>query len=168
MVNGYCYGGAFVSLAACDIVIAAENATFGLSEVNWGIIPGGNVSKVFGDMVSYRNALFYAMTGRTIDGRKAVETGDCDVGRAGGKVARGNGHDRARTDREEPDGAGLHQTSDPRGARHGHGSSLRISGRQEHGAARRRPGTDAGARHARISRREKISSRSRAAETAGE
>ena len=44
MVNGYCYGGAFVSLAACDIVIAAENATFGLSEVNWGIIPGGNVS----------------------------------------------------------------------------------------------------------------------------
>src|SRR5262249_13758040 len=75
MVNGYCYGGAFVSLAACDIVIAAENATFGLSEVNWGIIPAGNVSKVFGDMVSYRNALFYAMTGRTIDGRKAVELG---------------------------------------------------------------------------------------------
>src|SRR5688500_12023963 len=75
MVNGYCYGGAFVSLAACDIVIAADDATFGLSEVNWGIIPGGNVSKVFGDMVSYRNALFYAMTGRTIDGRKAVELG---------------------------------------------------------------------------------------------
>ena len=75
MVNGYCYGGAFISLAACDIVIAAENATFGLSEVNWGIIPGGCVSKVFGDMVSFRNALFYAMTGRTIDGRKAVEMG---------------------------------------------------------------------------------------------
>jgi len=75
MVNGYCYGGAFVSLAACDIVIAADNATFGLSEVNWGIIPGGNVSKVFGDMCSYRNALFYAMTGRTIDGKKAVELG---------------------------------------------------------------------------------------------
>lgn len=75
MVNGYCYGGAFTALAACDIVIAAENATFGLSEINWGIIPGGNVSKVFSDMLSYRNALFYAMTGRTIDGRKAVEMG---------------------------------------------------------------------------------------------
>jgi trans-feruloyl-CoA hydratase/vanillin synthase len=75
MVNGYCYGGAFISLAACDIVIAADNATFGLSEVNWGIIPGGSVSKAFGDMVSFRNALFYAMTGRTIDGRKAVEMG---------------------------------------------------------------------------------------------
>ena len=56
-------------------VIAADSAIFGLSEVNWGIIPGGNVSKVFGDMVSFRNALFYAMTGRTIDGRKAVEMG---------------------------------------------------------------------------------------------
>ena len=75
MVNGYCYGGAFISLAACDIVIAADSATFVLSEVNWGIIPGGSVSKVFGDMVSFRNALFYAMTGRTIDGRKAVEMG---------------------------------------------------------------------------------------------
>ncbi len=75
MVNGYCYGGAFTALASCDIVIAAENATFGLSEINWGIIPGGNVSKVFTDMLSYRNALFYAMTGRTIDGRKAVELG---------------------------------------------------------------------------------------------
>ena len=75
MVNGYCYGGAFTGLAACDIVIAAENATFGLSEVNWGILPGGNVSKVFCDMVSFRNALFYAMTGRTIDGRKAAEMG---------------------------------------------------------------------------------------------
>jgi len=75
MVNGYCYGGAFTALAACDIVIAAENATFGLSEVNWGILPGGNVSKVFADMVSFRNAMFYAMTGRTIDGRKAAEMG---------------------------------------------------------------------------------------------
>lgn len=75
MVNGYCYGGAFTALAACDIVIAAEDATFGLSEINWGIIPGGNVSKVFADLVSRRNALFYAMTGRTFDGRKAVEMG---------------------------------------------------------------------------------------------
>ena len=75
MVNGYCYGGAFTALAACDIVIASQNATFGLSEVNWGILPGGNVSKVFADMVSFRNAMFYAMTGRTIDGRKAAEMG---------------------------------------------------------------------------------------------
>ena len=168
MVNGYCYGGAFVSLAACDIVIAADNATFGLSEVNWGIIPGGNVSKVFGDMVSYRNALFYAMTGRTIDGRKAVELGIATLVRSAGQAARGNRDRGARADGEEPDGTGLHQTSDPRRARHGYGSSLRISGREEHGAARRRSGTDPGTRHARIPRREKISSRPGAGEAAVE
>jgi trans-feruloyl-CoA hydratase/vanillin synthase len=75
MVNGYCFGGAFTSLFGCDIVVTSEDATFGLSEVNWGIIPGGTVSKIFTDLVSYRDALFYAMTGRTFDGRKAVEMG---------------------------------------------------------------------------------------------
>jgi trans-feruloyl-CoA hydratase/vanillin synthase len=44
MVNGFCFGGAFTQLCACDIAIAADEATFGLSEVNWGIIPGGVVS----------------------------------------------------------------------------------------------------------------------------
>ncbi|NQV56036.1 MAG: p-hydroxycinnamoyl CoA hydratase/lyase [Rhodospirillales bacterium] len=75
MVNGYCFGGAFTALAACDIVITADDATFGLSEVNWGILPGGNVSKVFSDLTNNRNAMFYAMTGRTFDGPKAVEMG---------------------------------------------------------------------------------------------
>ena len=75
MVNGYCFGGAFCSLAACDIVITADDATFGLSEINWGILPGGNVSKVFTDLANHRNAMFYAMTGRTFDGPKAVEMG---------------------------------------------------------------------------------------------
>jgi trans-feruloyl-CoA hydratase/vanillin synthase len=75
MINGFCFGGAFAPLAACDIVIAADEATFGLSEVNWGIIPGGNISKVFSDLVNHRDALFYAMTGRTFDGRKAVDMG---------------------------------------------------------------------------------------------
>ena len=34
MVNGFCFGGAFTPLIACDFAIAAEDATFGLSEVN--------------------------------------------------------------------------------------------------------------------------------------
>ena len=73
MVNGYCFGGAFIPLCACDIVITAEDATFGLSEVNWGILPGGIVSKVIQDFLAQRDAIFYAMTGRTFDGIKAVE-----------------------------------------------------------------------------------------------
>ena len=72
MVNGYCFGGAFIALCACDIVIAADDATFGLSEINWGIIPGGIVSKVIADVMTHRDALFYAMTGRTFDGREAA------------------------------------------------------------------------------------------------
>ena len=75
MVNGYCFGGAFIPLCACDMVVAAEDAVFGLSEINWGIIPGGIVSKVIGDTMLFRHALFYAMTGRTFDGRQAVAMG---------------------------------------------------------------------------------------------
>lgn len=75
MVNGYCFGGAFIPLVACDIAIAAEDATFGLSEVNWGIIPGGLVSKVVAMTVNYRKSLYYAMTGRPFDGKTAAEIG---------------------------------------------------------------------------------------------
>ena len=73
MVNGYCFGGAFMPLCACDLVVAAEEATFGLSEVNWGIVPAGLVTKVFLDATSIREAMYYSMTGRTFDGKQAVE-----------------------------------------------------------------------------------------------
>ncbi len=73
MVNGFCFGGAFTPLVACDFAIAAEDAVFGLSEINWGILPGGLVSKVFADIVSYRDGLYYAMTGDSFDGKKAAE-----------------------------------------------------------------------------------------------
>jgi trans-feruloyl-CoA hydratase/vanillin synthase len=75
MVNGHCFGGGFVPLIACDIAIAAEDATFGLSEVNWGTLPGGLVSRVLAEAVGLRQALLYAMTGRPFDGRKAAEIG---------------------------------------------------------------------------------------------
>ena len=39
MVNGWCFGGAFTPLVACDLAIAAEDATFGLSEINWAFPP---------------------------------------------------------------------------------------------------------------------------------
>ena len=44
MVNGWCFGGAFQFLLACDLAIADEKAVFGLSEINWGIIPAGIVT----------------------------------------------------------------------------------------------------------------------------
>ncbi len=75
MVNGWCFGGAFTPLIACDLAIAAEEATFGVSEINWGIIPGGNVSKALSTVMPARHALYYVMTGETFDGRRAAELG---------------------------------------------------------------------------------------------
>ncbi|MGZ4314468.1 MAG: p-hydroxycinnamoyl CoA hydratase/lyase [Gaiellaceae bacterium] len=73
MVNGWCFGGAFTPLCACDLAIAAEEATFGLSEINWGIPPGSLVSRGLAETVGIRDALLHVMTGRTFDGRKAAE-----------------------------------------------------------------------------------------------
>ena len=75
MVNGWCFGGAFTPLVACDLAIAADEATFGLSEINWGIPPGGNVSRALAETVGTRDAMLYIMTGRTFDGPKAAQMG---------------------------------------------------------------------------------------------
>ena len=75
MVNGWCFGGAFTPLVACDLAIAADEATFGLSEINWGIPPGSVVSKALADTVGARAGLLYVMTGRTFDGRQAAAMG---------------------------------------------------------------------------------------------
>jgi feruloyl-CoA hydratase/lyase len=75
MVNGWCFGGAFTPLVACDLAIAAEDATFGLSEINWGIIPGGNVTRSVVAAMNLRDAMYYVMTGETFDGRKAAAMG---------------------------------------------------------------------------------------------
>jgi feruloyl-CoA hydratase/lyase len=75
MVHGYCVGGAFMQLLACDFAIAAENATFSLSEVNWGILPGALVAKVVADMVLPRHALYYACLGEPFDGNEAARIG---------------------------------------------------------------------------------------------
>jgi trans-feruloyl-CoA hydratase/vanillin synthase len=75
MVNGWCFGGAFTPLIACDLAIAADEATFGLSEINWGIPPGSVVSKALADTVGSRAGLLYVMTGRTFDGRQAAAMG---------------------------------------------------------------------------------------------
>lgn len=75
MVNGWCFGGGFSPLVACDLAICADEATFGLSEINWGIPPGNLVSKAMADTVGHRESLYYIMTGKTFDGQKAAQMG---------------------------------------------------------------------------------------------
>lgn len=75
MVNGWCFGGAFQVLLGCDLALADEDATFGLSEINWGIIPAGIVTKSVAMALAQRNALYYIMTGDHFDGKRAAEIG---------------------------------------------------------------------------------------------
>ena len=73
MVHGWCFGGGFGPLFACDLAICADEARFGLSEINWGILPGGGVTKVVVDLLSMRDAMWMTLTGEAIDGKKAAE-----------------------------------------------------------------------------------------------
>ncbi|MBC2777034.1 p-hydroxycinnamoyl CoA hydratase/lyase [Parasphingopyxis marina] len=75
MVNGWCFGGAFTPLVACDLAVAANEAVFGLSEINWGIIPGGNVTKAVQERLRPQDAALYVMTGRNFTGEKAAQMG---------------------------------------------------------------------------------------------
>lgn len=73
MVNGWCFGGGYGPLYACDLAIASEEAKFGLSEINWGILPGGGATKVAIDLMPMRSAMYHALTGENIDAKKAAE-----------------------------------------------------------------------------------------------
>ncbi len=72
MVNGWCFGGGYGPLYACDLAISADEAQYALSEINWGILPGGGATKVAVDLMSMRDAMYHAMTGELIDGKKAA------------------------------------------------------------------------------------------------
>jgi trans-feruloyl-CoA hydratase/vanillin synthase len=75
MVNGWCFGGGYGPLFACDLAFAAEEAQFGLSEINWGILPGGGATKVATSLMGFRNAMYHAMMGENLDGVQAAQMG---------------------------------------------------------------------------------------------
>ena len=73
MVHGFCFGGGFTPVIACDFAYAADDATFGLSEVNWGIIPGGLVAWAVTEVMNYRDAIYYSVTGDQFNGKEAAD-----------------------------------------------------------------------------------------------
>jgi trans-feruloyl-CoA hydratase/vanillin synthase len=75
MINGWCFGGAYGPLFGCDIAIASDDAQFGLSEINWAILPGGGASKVAAELMPYRKAMYHAMMGENLNGKQAAEQG---------------------------------------------------------------------------------------------
>ena len=64
-----------MQLLATDFAVASEDATFSLSEVNWGILPGALVSKVVSDTILPRHALYYCCLGEAFDGKEAERIG---------------------------------------------------------------------------------------------
>ncbi|MAW79829.1 MAG: p-hydroxycinnamoyl CoA hydratase/lyase [Parvularcula sp.] len=75
MVNGWCFGGGYGPLFSCDLAYAAEEAQFGLSEINWGILPGGGATKVAQLLMPFRKAMYHAITGENLTGKEAAEWG---------------------------------------------------------------------------------------------
>jgi trans-feruloyl-CoA hydratase/vanillin synthase len=75
MINGFCFGGAFSIVEGCDLAVAADEATFGLSEINFRLFPGGSVSKSLANLMRPRDALLYGLSGRTFGGKQAEQMG---------------------------------------------------------------------------------------------
>jgi trans-feruloyl-CoA hydratase/vanillin synthase len=75
MINGWCFGGAYGPLFACDLAFCSDEAQFGLSEINWAILPGGGASKVAAELMPFRKAMYHAMMGENLTGKQAEEAG---------------------------------------------------------------------------------------------
>ncbi|MGE0768427.1 MAG: enoyl-CoA hydratase-related protein [Hyphomicrobiaceae bacterium] len=74
LVQGGCFGGGTGIVSACDVVIAADNAIFSISEVRWGlhaaiIVPHLN------DAIGMRQTRRYALTGERFGAEEARRIG---------------------------------------------------------------------------------------------
>lgn len=74
-VNGYCLAGGLELALACDIRIASENATFGLPEVRWGLMPGAGGSQRLPRAIPLGVAMEMLLTGDAIDAEAAAARG---------------------------------------------------------------------------------------------
>jgi len=74
-VNGYCLGGGMTLLLATDIRIASEQATFGLSEVQRGILPGNGGSQRVVRQLAHAHAMELLLLGDRIDAAEAYRIG---------------------------------------------------------------------------------------------
>ncbi|MCX8021308.1 MAG: enoyl-CoA hydratase-related protein [Syntrophorhabdaceae bacterium] len=73
--NGLTIGGGLEISLACDIMIAAENARFGLPEVRVGVCPGGGGTVRLPRTVPRRIAAEMLFTGKFIDAEEAYRIG---------------------------------------------------------------------------------------------
>ena len=74
-VEGYCLGGALPILECSDVVVGHAKAQFGMPEINFGFVPGGQIVKSVGLMTNKRALSYLALTGRLIDATRALHWG---------------------------------------------------------------------------------------------
>ena len=74
-VNGFALGGGCEVALACDIRVAAENATFGFPEVGLGILPGMGGTQRLPRLIGPALAKELIFTGRRISAEEAREIG---------------------------------------------------------------------------------------------
>ncbi|MEX1361656.1 MAG: enoyl-CoA hydratase-related protein [Nannocystaceae bacterium] len=74
-VNGLCVGGGLLMAALSDLLVTADEASFCLSEVNFGIFPSGGTTWGVANNLGSKQALYYMLTAERFDGPTAVSLG---------------------------------------------------------------------------------------------
>ncbi len=74
LIHGGCFGGGTGIAAACDIVIASEDALFSITETRWGVMASVIIPQLNAAM-GPRNTRRYALTCERFDAAKALELG---------------------------------------------------------------------------------------------
>jgi methylglutaconyl-CoA hydratase len=74
LVQGGCFGGGTGIVAACDIVIAADNAVFSIAETRWGLM-AGIILPQLADAIGARQLRRYALSGERFDAHEARRIG---------------------------------------------------------------------------------------------
>jgi enoyl-CoA hydratase/carnithine racemase len=77
-VFGYALGGGAELALACDLVVAADDATFGLPEVRLGLVPAGGGTQLLVRRVGRSAAKDLVLTGRRVDAVEALRLGLAD------------------------------------------------------------------------------------------
>ena len=73
-VHGAAFAGGMGLVAACDLAVGVESATFAVNEVRIGVIPA-IISVVLLRKLMLRDAMELFLTGEAFDGRRAVQIG---------------------------------------------------------------------------------------------
>lgn len=74
LVHGACFGGGTGIIAACDVVVAADDAIFSIAEVRWGLHAGPIIPQLAA-AIGPRQVRRYAITAERFDAKTAEKLG---------------------------------------------------------------------------------------------